>query len=136
MENERKHVSTWTRFWNYPYMLLGLPGGKAFWRPIPMKSATVFGATFLVLLVARSFGIAPKGFKLAFVWHVGVPALAGYVVAVSRTAGKRIDHWVVDHLRYRFGPKVSDRYRAVDPAPVQYTYQERGRGLWRSRKRT
>lgn len=128
MNKDRRSISTWTRFWDYPSVFRGLPGGFTFGRPILQRTVYTFLVLAFVALILRlKFGIGPSDPFWALWWHLGVPGVAAYGAGKAQTNGKRLDRWVISHIRYRFGPQVSDRYRAVEPRPVLYKFKERGR---------
>lgn len=127
MEEERRMIPTYTRVWQYPWLIRGIPGtDKTFWRPVPGTALVSGFALFGGTLILRLHGLAPSGLVAMTLWHVGLPALLGWTIVKLRLDGKRLDRWLKDRLDYLAGPQRHDRFRAV-PAPAIYTYTKGGR---------
>lgn len=114
MDGERRrHVPTFTRVWQYKWLIRGIPNGPTFWRPIEGRAAIVFG----VVMVAEWIILRRLGFKATLVSgllvYVFIPGLAAWWATKARLGGKRLDRWLRDRLEYRFGPKQYDRFRNV-----------------------
>lgn len=115
VQRPNRYIPTYTRVWQYRWVIRGIPNGPTFWRPIDGWAAI----TFLVVMfvdwrIVRRLGIAP-GFYGGILAYVGLPlAAATYVTRLNR-GGKALHVWLWDRAAYWLGPKVWDRLEPVPP---------------------
>lgn len=119
-ERPQREVPTYTRVWEYRWVIRGIPNGPTFWRPIEGRAAVVFGVVMLInWMLFRRLHIRP-GLYGGMLLYLGIPFLAAWYVTRARLGGKRLDRWLADRLGYLWGSKVYNRFEAVpaDERPI------------------
>jgi hypothetical protein len=128
---QNRWVPTYTRVWQFRWVIRGIPNGPTFWRPIDGWVAI----TFIVMLfvdwrLLRMIGWAPA-FLGQMVSYIGVPALVATAVGRMNRGGKHLHAWVWDRLSYWAGPKVWDRLSSVEDGPEQAVTFDAPVAVWR-----